>query len=124
MEVVDKATIINNLPGYAAEQLKDGNVYGLKPGKCVIKAEVDGKTLECTVTVKEIGLNKTSLTLKAKEAYQLKINGVNNGIEWSSSNKSIAKVPADGKVTAVKKGTDTIKATVNGKTYSCIVTVK
>lgn len=107
-----------------AKVTKNGYVYGLKPGKCTIKAVVDGKTFECTVTVKEIGLNQTSLTLNAKETYQLKVNGIKEGIKWNSSNKSVVKVDNNGKVTAVKKGTATIKATVNNVTYSCKVKVK
>lgn len=107
-----------------AKVSKDGYVNGIKPGKCVIKAEIDGKTLECIVTVKEIGLNKTSLTLKVNETYQLKVNGVKDGIKWSSSNKSIVRVSSSGKIRALKTGTATIKATVNGITYNCKVNVK
>lgn len=120
----DSTVIWSSSNSSIAKVTENGDVSGLKPGKCIIKAEVDGKTLECPVTVKEIGLNKTSLKLKVKDTYKLKLNGVSDGIKWSSSNKSVAKVSSEGKITAIKKGTATIKATVNGKTYSCKVTVK
>lgn len=107
-----------------AKVTKNGYVYGLRPGKCKIKAVVEGQTLECTVTVKEISLNKTSLTLNVKETYQLKVNGIKDGIKWSSSDKSVVKVSDKGKITALKKGTATVKATVNNVTYTCKVKVK
>lgn len=52
---------------------------------------------------------------------------VSNGTvkKWSSSNTKIAKVTQKGKVTAVKAGSCTIKATLtDGTTLSCKVTVK
>mgnify|MGYP000226714744 CR=1 FL=1 len=107
-----------------AKVTEKGYVYGLKPGKCKITAAVDGRTLECTVTVKKISLNKTSLTLKANETYQLKLYGINDGIKWTSSDKSIVKVSKNGTITALKKGTATVKATVNKTTYTCKVKVK
>lgn len=42
---------------------------------------------------------------------------------WKSSNPKVASVTSKGKVTAKKKGTATIYAKVNGKTYKCKVTV-
>ena len=42
---------------------------------------------------------------------------------WKSSNPKVASVTSKGKVTAKKKGTATISAKVNGKTYKCKVTV-
>ena len=59
-----------------------------------------------------IGQNKTfKATAKGK-------------ISWSSSDKSIAKVNSEGKVTALKAGTVTIKAKANGVTASYKVTIK
>ncbi|MBO6000510.1 MAG: Ig domain-containing protein, partial [Spirochaetales bacterium] len=47
-------------------------------------------------------------------------------VNWSSSNTSVAKVDANGKVTAVNPGsaTITVKTVSGGKTASCNVTVK
>lgn len=45
-------------------------------------------------------------------------------VTWKSSKKSVATVSSKGKVTAVKKGTATITATCNRKTYKCKITVK
>lgn len=45
-------------------------------------------------------------------------------ITWKSSNTKVAKVSSSGKVTALKPGTATISATVNGTTLKCKITVK
>ena len=71
-----------------------------------------------------VKLNKASTTVYVGKTTTLKITGTNKKITWSSSNKKIATVSSKGKVTAKKKGTATITAKVNGKSYKCKVTVK
>ncbi len=76
-----------------------------------------------TVNATTVKINKTKLTLNLGKTYNLKVTGTTNTVKWSSSNKSVATVSSIGKVTAKKKGTATITATVNSKKYSCKVTV-
>lgn len=45
-------------------------------------------------------------------------------VKWESSDATVAKVDQNGKVTALKDGTATIKATVGKFTAECAVTVK
>ena len=45
-------------------------------------------------------------------------------VEWTTSNKNIATVDKDGKVTAVAVGEATITAKAGSKTATCTVTVK
>ena len=71
-----------------------------------------------------VKLNKASTTVYVGKTTTLKITGTSKKIAWSSSNKKIATVSSKGKVTAKKKGTATITAKVNGKSYKCKVTVK
>ena len=68
-------------------------------------------------------INKTSISLKAGEAFTLKVK--NGSISnWKSSNTKIATVTSSGKVKAVKKGTATITATLTtGFKLTCNVTV-
>lgn len=52
-------------------------------------------------------------------------NSVNTGITWNSSNKNIAVVDRNGKITAKKQGTCYINATLkNGRIYKCKLVVK
>ncbi|MBR5787689.1 MAG: Ig-like domain-containing protein, partial [Muribaculaceae bacterium] len=78
-----------------------------------------------------IVLNKTSASLKATEtltlvATVLPENATNKSVTWKSSNKAVATVDANGKVTAVAVGEATITATTadgSNKSATCKVIV-
>ena len=83
-----------------------------------------------TVSVAEVTLNKTTLSLEVSKSETLTANvkpdnAANKAVTWKSSDATIASVDASGKVTAVKAGTATITATTTdgGKTANCTVTV-
>jgi hypothetical protein len=71
-----------------------------------------------------IKLSASSVKLQVGKSKQLKMVGTTAKVTWKSSNKKVATVTAKGKVTAVSEGTVVISATVNKKTYSCMVLVK
>lgn len=48
-------------------------------------------------------LNKTKISLNVKKSYQLKVEGTSAKVTWSSSNKKVATVSKNGKVTGKKK---------------------
>ena len=82
------------------------------------------------LSITSVTLNKSSTTLNkgSTETLQATINPTNTTddktLGWSSSNTSVAKVDANGKITAVSNGTATITVkTSNGKTATCTVTV-
>ena len=111
-----------------------GNVKGVAAGSAKITVKTfNGKSATCTVTVKKapgsVSLNTKSVTLGATETFQLSVtlpkDTASNKRTWSSSKPSVAKVDANGKVTAVAPGTATITVKLfNGKTATCTVTVK
>ena len=115
-----------------------GKIKGLKAGEsAVITATTNEGKLTAKITVKvnpvtvsKITLNKTSLTLSKGKSSTLTAtlkpsNATNQTLTWLSSNPKVAKVSADGKVTAIKDGTATITCkAANGKTATCKVTVK
>ena len=84
------------------------------------------------VHVTGISLDRNSATIKEGEYITLVAtvtpsNADNKSVSWSSSSDAVATVDAEGKVTAVSKGTATIKAEAmdgSGKYASCLVTVK
>lgn len=83
-----------------------------------------------TVSVTGVTLSPTSKTLYLKENVQLTAtvlpaNATNPDITWSSSNPAVATVTQSGLVTAVSKGSTTVKITSadGSKTASCAVTV-
>ena len=98
-----------------------GKVTALAAGTTTITAKVNGKTLTCKLTV--VRMNKKNLTLAVGQNYTLSLGGTSSTINWSSSNKAVAKVDNNGKVTAVATGVATINAVVSGKTISSQVNV-
>ena len=70
-----------------------------------------------------IKMNKKTATIFPGKTMTLQLLGTSKKVKWSSSDKSVAKVNSFGKVTGVKKGKAIIKAKVNGKAYTCTVTV-
>lgn len=106
---------------WIADVTSSGKVTAKAAGTATITAKVNGKKLTCKVTV--LRQKNKNLTLKPKDSFNLKIEGTSSKISWNSSNPSVAKVDANGKVTAVAVGTATINATVSGKTISSQVNV-
>ena len=117
---------------------KTGTVQGLKPGTATVTATAEGKSGTCAVTVKamtvsvtEVTLDKTELTLTEGETETLTAtvkpdNADNRKVTWSSDKTDVATVDGAGKVTAVKPGEAVVTVTTEdgGKTASCKVTVK
>lgn len=119
--------------------VSNGRVTALKAGSAVITvtAEDGGKTAICQVSVKpkivnvqSVSLNKSSITLTEGESTTLTAvvspsNATNKNVRWSSSDASVASV-VNGKVTALKAGSSTIRVTTEdgGLTASCQVVVK
>ena len=118
---------------------KKGVVTAKKKGKATVtayakankKKKVAIKVIVGT-PVSKIKLNKTKATLTVKKTVQLKATVSPKGasykkVLWKTSNKKIAMVSSNGKVTAVKKGSATITATAadgSGKKATAKITVK
>jgi len=124
-----------DLEGYSAEIVASG------VGKCTITVKVDdGKKvrvskLKVTVAGKTpkpvIDQNKVTLNMeKGPKSITLNVYDADTKqalkVTWASSDKNVAKVSKNGKVTAVGAGKATITATHKdtGKTLKCVVTVK
>lgn len=83
----------------------------------------ENEILTSSVQAASIKINTKKKTLKVKQSYTLKISGTKKKVKWTSSNNKVATVSSKGKVTAKKKGTATITATVGNKKYTCKITV-
>ena len=112
---------------------QNGNVTAVNKGNAIITAAVGDKTDTCNVTVgvalQSISINKTEITLNKDTSETLTVSynpidtDADKTVNWTSSNTAVATVDEQGKVTAVGKGTATIKAIVGDKEDICEVTV-
>ena len=121
----------------AASVSSNGTVTAEGSGKAVISAvTMAGQVLRCTVTViSEVGrvaLSKNAMLLQSVGASQKLTAQVagqaakkkNAGLTWLSSNPDVAKVSADGLVTAVGDGETMILAiTPEGRADACYAAV-
>ncbi len=72
-----------------------------------------------------LSLNRKKLTLRPGKSYTLKIRGrKSKNVRWKSSNKKIATVNRQGKVTAKKAGKAKVTVMIKNKKLVCRVTVK
>ncbi len=95
-------------------EVKNGTVTPMKKGKATIKIS-DGKTTkEMKITVKNPYLKKKTLTIKKGKSKKIKIVGKGKYTLFYSRNKKIAKVSANGKIKAIKKGKVKITVLTNG----------
>ena len=120
---------------------KNGKVTALKAGTATITCTAkDGSGVKatCKITVKDakvtkLTLNKAKASLKAGKTLQLEVKkvapaeAVNRNVKWTTSDKKVATVDKNGKVTAKGSGTCIITCTAqdgSGVTVTCKITVK
>ena len=104
------------------------NTDGTINNSGTLSGDITGGTVNHKVT--GVSLSKTSTTITAGQTETLTAtitpeNASNKAVEWSTSDDIVAKVDANGKVTAVAPGTATItvKTADGGMTATCTVTV-
>ena len=117
---------------------KNATITATGAGTTTIKATVDEKSAECSVTVKApttilvtgVSLNKASTTLTVGDTETLTAtvapeDATNKAVTWSSNDSTVATVDESGKVTAVAPGEATITVTTEdgSKTATCTVIV-
>ena len=70
-----------------------------------------------------LGWNSSREVLLVGRKITLVVTGASGLVTWSSTNNTVATVSSTGLVTAVRAGKATVRATVNGVTVTCEVTV-
>ena len=137
-DATDKRVTWTSSKESVATITSSGLVKAVGNGEAVITASnSDGKKMAtCAVTVKqlvtEVVLDAVSLSMNEGQMRSLTATvkpntAYDKSLTWTSSNTAVATVDASGRVTAVSKGTATIKAKANddsGKYATCTVTVK
>lgn len=98
-----------------------GKVIAKKVGVSVIMAKTrSGSTAYCTVTVQQgvtgVSLSEHESTIYVGDEWELTANiapknATNQGVKWSSSDRGVATVDKEGRVTGVKEGMTIITCT-------------
>lgn len=112
----------------------DGLVTAVGKGSATITATFNGKNITSNVNVIELTLNHESAVLEYDGKFSLTRDGFGNVIKlsasgtkdkvtWTTSDKKVADVDSNGKVTAKGPGTAIITATANGLKATCEVNV-
>lgn len=104
-----------------------GVVTGKKSGTCTITARIRGAEASCKVTVEKstVTIDKSSISMENGTSVPLSATvSTGHDVVWKSSSSSVASVDENGIVTAKKCGTTTIRATADGVSASCRVTVR
>lgn len=101
---------------------------GQTPGQTQITATSTSNVASCTVTVLGIALKETSLTLWERQNHTLQYDIFGSQlqerqVEWISSNNQVVTV-SKGYLYALKEGTATITAKIQGTTYTATCTVE
>ena len=132
-DATDKTVTWSSSNAEIASVDEHGKVTAHTGGEAVITAKAGEKAATCTVTVtvpvESITLNKTALELYEGKSEVLKAtvkpdDATDSKVTWGSSDKEIAAVDGEGKVTAIGAGETIITAMAGGKTASCKVVVK
>lgn len=103
---------------------KAGKLQAKAKGSATITGTVSKRKYTCKVTVHAPKLNKTAVTLKVSQTYQLKLSGTNQKITWKSSNSKIVTVNKAGRLSARSAGNATVTAQVNGIRFVCKVKIQ
>nr|WP_302248970.1 Ig-like domain-containing protein [uncultured Blautia sp.] len=103
---------------------KAGKLQAKAKGSATITGTVSKRKYTCKVTVQAPKLNKTSITLKVGQTYQLKLSGTNQKITWKSSNSKIVTVNKAGRLQAKSAGNATVTAQANGIRFVCKVKIQ
>lgn len=116
---------------------QSGKITALKEGTATITCTTDDGgykascKVHCIIPVNAVSVSSAELTIKKGSTKTLRANiypsnATVNDVTWTTSDKSVATVDKQGKITAVKKGVCIITCTTKqgGKKATCIVTVK
>lgn len=102
---------------------KDYNFSSKITKNMTLKAKWEKVDSEPVGGEKAPSLSTKNFSLKVGQSKKISVYNAKGKATWKSSNTKVATVDANGSVKAIKEGTATITATVDGKTLTVKVTV-
>ena len=113
-------------------KVSNGVVKAKGPGKATIKATVHGRSFKFKVNVPKVTITATSLVASpppeygitaSKSVATLKVKNNVGTPSYASSNPEVASVDENGVVTALKKGTVSVSAAVDGLVFRTTIKI-
>lgn len=101
----------------------NGKIKALKAGKSVITAKSGKKKYTYTLTVNQMTLSNSAVSLDKGEETNLYIHHCDQKASWTSNDQNVATVDENGLVKGVNSGTTTITAKVGEDSFQATVTV-
>ena len=92
-------------------------------GTTTLTITINGNSYTITVNVRDVLINKGTALLAKKGNTTLKLKGYPKKVSWTSTDKKIVSVNANGKITGKKTGNAIVYATLNEKRIGCAVSV-
>lgn len=80
-------------------------------------------TLAGSLQASAASISKKNVRIVKGQTTKLRIKGASGKVKWKSNRKAVAVVSSTGRITAKRKGTAVITATVGKKKYTCKVKV-
>ncbi len=103
---------------------ENGIITTVGAGTADVVCEGGLNNVSATCTIHSMALSQTSLVLEQYDSFDLYVDGAVKNVSWRSGNPRVATVTSSGKIVGRMAGTTTITATVDGKTMTCVVTVR
>ena len=119
--VLPEAVWVSGDPDVAT--VENGTVVAQGIGETVIRVTCGDAETQCRVTVIDLALDTTELTLGVGETHQLTATAGDFPVTWRSADPQIAEVAEDGTVTGIAPGTTQISALCRGVEVACQVTI-
>ena len=138
-ETTNKVYVTNNMSGSisaidGATDLASTVVVGSYPNEIALNLAtnrayvcidpIDDRPGAVAVLALDAMLNRSTYSLYVRGTTTLKFIQASGPVAWSSSNPAVATVGSTGLVTGIKAGRATISGRCDGKTATCVVTVK
>ena len=123
---VDENGLVTAVGQGTATITATSNLDNTKSGTCSVTVNAPAAQIEVeSISIKETTILAIGGTETLNVTYTPSNANTGKAITWSSDKESVAKVDANGKVTAIAVGTATITATSEkGKISTCVVTVQ
>ena len=101
-----------------------GRITTVGPGTAEVVVAGGINNAESSCIIHSLAISQSRITLEQYDPFDLAVDGAVTTVSWRTGNPRVATITATGHIVGRMAGTTTVTATVDGKTLTCVVTVK